>query len=79
MKADQSLDLSGHIGSNQELFIAGDGGDVALGASLGIPLSDKCSFTPSINYSMPFGDMEEITDGNQEEEFYGGLVVAFGF
>ncbi|MCK4533409.1 hypothetical protein KAU39_06440 [bacterium] len=72
-----TLDLSGHIGSNQELFIAGDGGDVALGASLGVPLSDKCSFTPSINYSMPFGDLEDEADGNQEAEFYGGLVVAF--
>lgn len=72
-----TLDLSGHIGANQELFIEGEGGDIALGAGLTVPLTAKCSVAPSINYSMPFGDLEDEADGNQEAEFYGGIILSF--
>ncbi|MCK4248330.1 MAG: hypothetical protein KAX15_00965, partial [Candidatus Omnitrophica bacterium] len=41
-----SLDLSGHAGYNDKLFITGSGGDAAAGIGLTIPLTEKCSFSP---------------------------------
>lgn len=74
-----TLDLSGHAGYNNELFINGTGGDASLGIGLTIPLTEKISLNPNINYSTPFGDLEDSSDGNQEEKFYGGFTLAFGF
>jgi hypothetical protein len=74
-----SLDLSGHVGYNNELFINGDGGDLGIGAGLTFPLSEKISFSPNINYSIPFGDLEDSNDGNQDDKFYGGFTLAFSF
>ena len=74
-----TLDLSGHVGYNDELFINGQGGDVGLGAGLTIQLSEKCSITPSANYSMPYGDLEDPDDGNYDDEWYGGATLAFSF
>ncbi|MFQ5680768.1 MAG: TorF family putative porin [Candidatus Omnitrophota bacterium] len=74
-----TLDLSGHVGYNNELFINGDGGDVAIGAGLTIPLTEKCAFSPNINYSIPFGDLEDSSDGNQDDKFYGGFTLAYSF
>lgn len=73
------LDLSGHVGYNHELFINGDGEDVAIGLGLAIPLTEKISFSPNLNYSIPFGDLESSGDGNQDDKFYGGFTLAFGF
>ncbi|MCQ9208238.1 MAG: hypothetical protein NG712_02540 [Omnitrophica bacterium] len=70
-----TLDLSGHLGYNNELFIAGDGGDIALGAGLSIPLTEKITFSPNINYSIPTGDAEDLYNN----EFYGGFNLAFDF
>lgn len=72
-----TLDLSTHIAYNDELFINGQGGDANLGIGLTIPLTQNCSVSPAINYSIPFDDLEDSADGNQEEEFYGGLTFAF--
>jgi len=74
-----SLDLSGRIGYNNELFIAGEGGDVLLSAGLTIPLAESLSISPSANYSVPYGDLKDEADGNQDEEFYGGFSLAYSF
>ncbi len=72
-----TCDLAGHIGYNNELFIAGNGGDIGLSAGLTFPLTDKCSFSPNVNYSIPFGDLEDSDDGNQDDEFYAGVILTF--
>lgn len=69
-----SLDLSGHVGYNNELFILGDGGDIGLGAALTISLSKNCTLSPSVNYSIPFGDLE---DSAQDDELYSGGTLTF--
>ena len=74
-----TFDLSGHVGYNDKLFINGDGGDIGLGVGLTIQLTEICFLSPSINYSSPFGDLEDSGDGNQDDEFYGGATVAFSF
>ncbi|MFC1806824.1 TorF family putative porin [Candidatus Omnitrophota bacterium] len=75
-----SLDLSAHVGYNNELFIVGDGGgDVGLGAALTIALSEKCTIAPTVGYSIPFGDLEDANDGNQDDEVYFGGVLAYSF
>lgn len=74
-----SFDLSGHVGYNNELFIVGDGGDIGIGAALPITLSKNCTLSPSVNYSIPFGDLEDADDGNQDDEFYGGGILTFTF
>ena len=74
-----SLDLSGRVGYNNELFIVGEGGDGLLSAGVTIPLTESLSISPSANYSIPFGDLEDSADGNQAEEFYGGFSLAYSF
>lgn len=74
-----TLDLSSHVAYNRGLFINGEGGDVGLGVGLTIPLTDKISVSPNVNYSIPFGSLEDGDDGNQDGEFYGGATLAFGF
>ncbi|HPN56169.1 MAG TPA: hypothetical protein PLD92_04940, partial [Candidatus Omnitrophota bacterium] len=74
-----TVDLSGHVGYNQRLFIKGKGGDVALGAGLTVPLTETLSLSPSLNYSLPYGDMEDSSDGNQDDEFYWGAGVSCRF
>lgn len=74
-----SLDLSGHVGYNDKLFIQGEGGDTAFSIGLTVPLTEKITFSPNANYSMPFGDLKDEDDGNQEEEFYYGFTMAFDF
>ena len=74
-----TLDLSSHVGYNHELFINGDGGDIAIGVGSTIPLYNNCTLTPNISCSVPFGDLADSDDGNQDDEFYGGFTVAFSF
>ena len=74
-----TLDLSGHIGYNNELFIEGEGGDMTLGFGFTIPLTEKLTFSPNINYSIPFGDLKDSDDGEQDNEFYGGFTLAYNF
>jgi hypothetical protein len=73
-----SLDFSAHGGYNRELFIEGDGPDAGFSAGITLSLSENCSVSPSVNYSIPLGDLEDSDDGNQDEQLYGGVVVTFG-
>lgn len=74
-----TLDLNGHVAYNHELFIVGDGGDIGLGAGLTLQLAKNASLTPNIGYSIPFGDLEDANDGNQDDEFFGGAIFEFSF
>lgn len=74
-----SLDLSSHVAYNHELFIEGDGGDFAIRAGLTIPLNEYATLSPSVNYSVPVGDMEDEDDGGQDDEFYFGSTLSFAF
>ncbi len=74
-----SVDLSGHVGYNHELFIEGDGGDCGIGAGLTIPLYAGCTFSPGVYYSLPFGDLEDSDDGNQDDELYAGAAFTFTY
>ena len=74
-----TLDLSARVGYNDELFIKGEGGDVLLSAGLSIPLTKGLNISPSVNYSIPYGDLEDSSDGNQDKEFYGGFSLAYMF
>ncbi len=71
-----TVDLSGHVGYNNELFIAGSGGDIGCELGFTFSLSDNCSLSPNIAYSIPFGDLSDSNDGNQDNEFYGGVVLS---
>ncbi|MFC1632346.1 TorF family putative porin [Candidatus Omnitrophota bacterium] len=70
-----SLDLSGHYGYNHELFVDDEGSDIGLGVGLTIPLTEKITLNPNINYSLPFGDTEDLYN----YEFVGGFNLAFDF
>ncbi|NOZ63812.1 MAG: hypothetical protein GXO71_02515 [Caldiserica bacterium] len=72
-----TLDLSGSVGYNSKLFIEGKGGDYNVGIGLSIPLTESCSLSPNVNYSVPFGDLKKASDGDQEEKFYGGITLSF--
>jgi len=72
-----TVNLSGHVGYNNELFINGDGGDIGCEVGLTFNLSDNCSLSPSVSYSIPFGDLSDSSDGNQDNEFYGGVALSF--
>lgn len=74
-----SLDLGGHFGYNDALFIKGNGRDVALSAGLTIPLKAGVTLSPSLNCSLTSGDLKDSNDGNQGDEFYSGLTLSFSF
>jgi hypothetical protein len=74
-----SLDLSGHVGFNHNQFIDGDGGDVGLKVGLTMPLTKTLSFTPNVNYSIPFGDLADEAYGNQKSRFFGGATLVYKF
>lgn len=74
-----TADLGYELGFNHEAFINGDGGYNLLTASLVIPLTEKISISPTIGYSAPFGDLKDSSDGNQSEQFYSGISLAFNF
>jgi hypothetical protein len=74
-----TLDLSGKLAYNKELFIIGEGGDVLMSAALGIPLYKNLALAPSINYAIPFGDLEDSDDGNQKDKIYYGFSLTYEF
>jgi hypothetical protein len=74
-----NLDLGSSVGYNNELFLEGTGGDVALNAALGIGLRGGLSLTPSVNYVMPYGDLADEDIGGQEEAFYAGFGMGYEF
>ncbi len=74
-----TLDLGGHVGYNRYLFINGEGGDAVFNIGITIPLAQKMTFIPNVNYSIPFGALKAADDGNQDAKFYGGFKLAFCF
>lgn len=74
-----TLDLSGKVAYNKELFIIGEGGDALMSAALGIPLYKDLTLAPSVNYAVPFGDLDESSDGNQKDRLYYGFSLAYTF
>lgn len=72
-----SLDIGEELGFNNEAFIMGDGGWSTTTVGLTIPLNDNVSIAPMIAYTMPFGDLEDANDGNQDDEFWGGIAMSF--
>jgi hypothetical protein len=79
VKYKSSLDLSGHYGYNHHLFIRGNGSDIGLGAGLTVPLTKSMTITPSVNYSVPFGDLKEASDGAQEARVFTGVTLKYSF
>lgn len=74
-----ALDLGATLGYNDELFIEGEGFDLGLSAGFTFTLTDNLSVSPSINYSIPFGDLEDENDGAQDDEFFGGVSFSYSF
>lgn len=74
-----SLDLSGHVGHNNKQYYAGKGGDAAVGLGVTIPLTEKLSCKPNINYSVPWGSVSDKGAGNQESRFYSGVYLSYSF
>ncbi|MGA1790401.1 MAG: hypothetical protein ACMUIM_02865 [bacterium] len=79
LKEGYSFDFSGHVGHNKGHFIKGTGGDIAIAAGLNIQLAETLTMTPTLCYSMPYGDLEDEKDGNQEKRAYGGIVMGYAF
>jgi hypothetical protein len=74
-----TMDLSSHVGFNSGDYIRGEGGDYLLKAGLTIPLTGNLKFVPSVNYSIPFGDLKSKDDGNQKQYVYGGAGLSLTF
>jgi hypothetical protein len=74
-----TLDVGQEIGLNNEAFIVGDGGYSLTTVGMTLPLSDNVTLAPMIAYSAPFGDLEDSSDGNQDDEFYAGASLGFSF
>jgi len=75
-----TFDLSGYIAHNRKYYTIGDsGGDALLTLGLTLPLTENLTVKPHANYAIPFGDVADSDDGNQDSEFYGGITLAFNF
>ena len=70
-----ALDLKARTGYNKGLFISGEGGDNLLTFGFTIPLRKRLVLSPTVNYSMPYGDLKDFNDGNQKEKFYYGFSI----
>lgn len=79
IKKGLSLDISGHVGYNDGHFIEGTGGDIAMAAGFNIPLTKTLTVTPTLCYSIPYGDLEDEKDGDQDKKAYGGIVMGYSF
>jgi len=74
-----TLDLAQEVGINDGAFIVGDGGYSLTTVGFTIPLSETLTMAPVMGYSVPFGDLSDDDDGNQKEQFYGGVSLAYSF
>jgi hypothetical protein len=74
-----TADFGLHYGYNNELFIAGQGSDLALSFGFTIPLNDNVSLSPVVVYAAPFGDLKKSSDGGQSDRVYGGISLAWAF
>jgi len=76
---DITFDIGAHAGYNYEAFISGNGYDIALTGGLSLQLFDGLTLAPNVIYSVPFADLKEETDGNQESELYFGASLGWDF
>lgn len=74
-----ALDLGAALGYNDELFIEGEGFDLGLSAGFTFTLTEDLTVSPSVNYSLPFGDLKDEADGNQDDEFFAGISFGYSF
>jgi len=74
-----SLDFSGHVGFNNKQYYRGKGGDAALGVGVTVPLLKGLTCKPNINYSIPWGNISDKSNGNQKNRFYGGVYLNYIF
>jgi len=74
-----TFDLGARVSYNRELFIEGEGGDALFTAGLTVPLAKGLDFSPSINYSLPYGDLDDAQDGDQKDRFYYGFSLTYSF
>lgn len=72
-----SVDLHGHFGYNSRYYIEGTGRDLALTMGLNLPLTDKLILSPNITYSVPYGDLADKSDGDQESRLYVGVIANY--
>ena len=72
-----SLDIGEELGFNDEAIIMGDGAWSTTTLGLTIPLTDTVSVSPMVAVTVPFGDLEDANDGNQDDEFWGGVAMSF--
>ncbi|MDP2653566.1 MAG: TorF family putative porin [Candidatus Omnitrophota bacterium] len=72
-----TLDLAGSVGFVDGQWLSGEGGHFTPTVGLKLPLSDSITMTPTMGYNVPFGDLSDDNIGNQDEEFFGGVKVAF--
>ncbi len=74
-----TLDLSGHVGYNKHGFIRSEGGDGLLTGGITIPITQSLKLSPTVNWSVPFGNLSEDGNGNQKEEFFWGSTLNYTF
>lgn len=68
-----TLDLSGHIGYNDELYMAGQGGDLLASAGVTVPLTGNLKMQPNVNWSHPMDDLRDDAFANQPDAAYMGI------
>ncbi|MCU0665619.1 MAG: hypothetical protein MUF05_00775 [Candidatus Omnitrophica bacterium] len=74
-----SLDISGHIGSNNKLYYRGKGGDFGTTLGVTMPLTKNLTCKPNISYSLPWGNISDKGNGNQQARVYGGAYLSYIF
>lgn len=74
-----TLDLGTTLGYNHRLFMAGDGGQATFKAGFTVPLTKSLTFSPNLNYTVPFGGLADQSGANQSEIFWGGFSLAYSF
>ena len=76
---DITLDVCAHAGYNHELFITGNGYDIALATGLTLTLFDKLALKPAIYYTVPFAELSDELNGNQKSNIYAGASINWAF
>jgi hypothetical protein len=68
-----------HAGAYNGYANLKSGGDIVAGAKAAFKLLDNLNFTPSVNYSMPYGDVADENIGKQKAVLYGGANFEINF
>ncbi|MDD5504668.1 MAG: hypothetical protein PHV77_05075 [Candidatus Omnitrophica bacterium] len=71
-----TFNFGAHAGYNRRLFIKGHGGDIGLSAGIAYAVAKNCTFSPTVNYTIPLSGMKKTSDGGQKEELFLGAVFA---